>query len=924
MVQDPYGRMWLGTTKGLFSFDGADFTYRTFRDSTSQNITAVFCDSLNVYMGFDDGKLVSRSLRSWKKEFTIEDTLQAPIVKIHVDTSGKIWIATYGKGLFIREGAKLENISTDEGLPGNEIYAMAASKDGAIWIGTDGGFTKCTLSKGKPVLQTFTVKDGLSDEIVRCLAIDNLGKIWIGTQDHGVCTFDPSKNEFSIPPFSHNWDHGPVNALAIKDNNRLMIGTIGKGLVSISLHDNFHPVVYNQSTGYDNIKVSDIMEDSEGNFWVVSPSRGLDQFPALFQWLKPSDKEIKNQIQAVLYDSHSHLWFATLEGLFRSTIDSSGNNNTIRVKLKPGLKQPVITSIYEDTHQNLWIGTFDEGLFLSPADHGTFIQIRQTDGLSNDNVLAISGDQLHVWFATLGGVTRCNVQSHIEDKRDLFFENFTAKSGLNSNYLYQTFIDSRGRVWFATDGNGLKVFDGKDFTTYENADTFKINTVYSITEDKSGNIWFSTPSTGLFKFDGKNFTNYGLESGLSDLAISGITSDANGDIIILENDAIDILEQKTNQVRRYRGKWMFEGISPNLNAFFRDPFGNIWIATKKGILKYYSPSPEYSHEAKLEIRQVMVYLEPIDFRVTPVLSHNQNHLTFDFQAFWNSDPSQIRYRYMLVGHDLDWIRTKDERAIYPELKPGSYTFKIQATIHHNFDDAQTAVYSFTVKTPFWTTWWFVSIMLLTGMLLIYFLIKERDRRREREEKLKRERIEFQFENLKSQINPHFLFNSFNTLATLVEEDQEIALNYIDHLADFYRSLLSFKDVDLITLQKEIELTNNYIFLLKQRFGDRLIVENRIREEDLQLKIPPLTLQLLIENAVKHNVVSKEFPLTVEIFTKDGKFICVKNMRQQKNGVESTGFGLQNIRARSELLGRRDFEVIQVENYFQVNVPLFNP
>ena len=89
-------------------------------------------------------------------------------------------------------------------------------------------------------------------------------------------------------------------------------------------------------------------------------------------------------------------------------------------------------------------------------------------------------------------------------------------------------------------------------------------------------------------------------------------------------------------------------------------------------------------------------------------------------------------------------------------------------------------------------------------------------------------------------------------------------------------------------------------------------------------VMPLALQMLVENAVKHNVVSKEFPLTVEIFTKDGKFICVKNMRQQKNGVESTGFGLQNIRARSELLGRRDFEVIQVENYFQVNVPLFNP
>ncbi len=104
-----------------------------------------------------------------------------------------------------------------------------------------------------------------------------------------------------------------------------------------------------------------------------------------------------------------------------------------------------------------------------------------------------------------------------------------------------------------TDGNGLKVFEKNKFKTYDLIDTIQVHTVYSIAEDLEGNIWFSTPSDGIFEFDGEEFRNYGLTAGISDLSINGIASDANGDIVILENDAIDVLERQTSQVRRYRG-----------------------------------------------------------------------------------------------------------------------------------------------------------------------------------------------------------------------------------------------------------------------------------------------------------------------------------------------------------------------------------
>ena len=160
LTQDPFGRMWLGTTKGLFSFDGSEYNYINLRDSTTQNITAVLCDSEFVYMGFEDGKLLQRSLKSWKAEFNRLESFDASIVSIGIDKLHRRWMATYGKGLYIRDGMKLLHVGTEEGLPGNEIYAMTISEKGVVWLGTDGGLSKCTIVSGKPVITNYTVKDG--------------------------------------------------------------------------------------------------------------------------------------------------------------------------------------------------------------------------------------------------------------------------------------------------------------------------------------------------------------------------------------------------------------------------------------------------------------------------------------------------------------------------------------------------------------------------------------------------------------------------------------------------------------------------------------------------------------------------------------------------------------------------------------------
>ncbi|MBX7140069.1 MAG: histidine kinase [Chitinophagales bacterium] len=916
-VVDQYGMMWVGTSRGLYNFDGSYFHTQSLRDSSSAAITALATVGDTLWVGFSDGKLLHRSIRIWKKETTSDTAFRAGITNIVVSNEGDLFVSTYGDGLYLRHEGTWIHYAAPQQLPANEIYCMKRSDDGVIWIGTDEGLSECRFDKSQLRTVTYSTKDGLKDQIVKSIYIDRKQQVWAGTYSGGISLFDRAAHRFITFPISNNWIYGPVTAIAVQSDRRVFVGTQNNGVISFSIDNMQHPTVFNESGGYENSKVTSILIDEEGNFWVTTKNNSLDMFPGLFQW----EPALGQEVLCMNYNTADRgVWYATLEGLQYLTFDSSGASPR-SISLMSGGRIPVITTICLDAEKNLWVGTLDEGVFLLPRGKEPAIQFRETNGLANNNVLSISAGDEFIWFATLGGASRCTFR-HIDFRKSKpVFENFTEEKGLNSSYVYQILDDSKGRTWFATDGEGLKCFVNGKFTTIEKIDSLKVKTVYSLTEDRLGNIWFSTPSSGIFRFDGKNYDHFGEKEGVTDLAITAIVADKNNDILLIEKDGLEVYEHESGQIRRYLDRSFFEDIEPNINGYFRDASENIWIPSAKGVLKYFPPDSTFSDQARLELTRVQLFLQPFDFLSKSKFSHSNNHLTFEFQGFWNYNPSQIRYRYKLEGYDLDWIRTRDERVIYPNLPAGHYTFMVQATIHHNFNDVITRSYAFTINPPFWKTWWFITISAMMATAIIYFLVKWREQQIEREAAMRRQAIEFQLENLKTQINPHFLFNSFNTLSTLIEEDQRLAVTYVENLSDFYRHSLKFKDTDLIALNEEKELTDNYVFLLKQRHGDSLRINFHLRPEDLNYLIPPLTLQLLIENSVKHNIVSREKPLTV-IIESHGQELTVKNNLQPRTSpITSTGMGMKNINARFELLGGKPISVAKTNSHFIVTVHL---
>jgi len=190
-------------------------------------------------------------------------------------------------------------------------------------------------------------------------------------------------------------------------------------------------------------------------------------------------------------------------------------------------------------------------------------------------------------------------------------------------------------------------------------------------------------------------------------------------------------------------------------------------------------------------------------------------------------------------------------------------------------------------------------------------------------KLEKENTQSKFEILKSEVNPHFLFNSLNNLIGLIEENQSVAANYVQGLSNVYLYVLKSKEKELVELWQEINFVESYSFLLQRRFGSNIIFNINIDEAYFKQYVPPLCMELLIENAVKHNVITNEKPLTIDIYIEDEALVVQNNLQLKSIPEVSTKIGLQNIEKRYHFLTDRKVEISKTKRLFKVKLPLLD-
>lgn len=918
------GYIYAGTTNGLYSFDGINFKKIKFsHPGIKDTVTAIFQDhNKRLWVGFKNGKIA-------KKVNDIIEYLQqgkgksdASITSFVQDKFNNLWYATNGEGIYYFNKGKRLSINSADGLSDLHVRTLSMAKNGDILASTDQGINICRLVNGKVQVTVIGPKNGLPDYYVTALTPAGNDSYWVGMQEKGFCLYDHSTGKITVTGANENWQYGQINDLLVSQKS-LWIATEEYGLLKQTGVNN--PVTEFKTGSVVYNKIYNLIQDNEGNIWMTTATDLVALTGDKLKLLPLYSPEIFESIHATLCDYQNNFWISTKAGLIKYSF-INGSYAEKKYSFSGLNNMTDITSLYQDNNHNIWIGTMGKGILILNPENGLYRNLTENPLLINSSILSITGRDSTVCAGGLEGVAMIfkitKKNKSISEKYS--FTNYNDIENVGNNYIYNVFKDSRGRIWFGTDGKGITVLENEKLTNYNKSNGLKDDHIYSFAEDAAGDIWFNTEGAGIYRFDGKTFKNYNTADGISDLKITALKTGPLGNIILVNKKGIDILHIATGSMSYLSGKQGMNAVNTDMGSVAQDTAGNIVLSTLNGIVVY-TPIEYAVYQPKTIIENVQLYLADIDKNVKGNFKFDQNSFLFNFTGLYYTSPDDVRFQYKLEGLDTAWIMTRDRSVTFLRLQPGKYKFHVRSSLNENFDLADEATYEFVIEKPLWKRTWFIifSTLLLTAFLVWY--MKRRERHLKKVQQLNEEKIQFQFQVLRTQVNPHFLFNSFNTLISYIEEEPGQAVDYVEHLSDFFRNIVKYRDHDIITLGEEIEVLKTYFYLQQKRYGSNLILNSSLTEDEKSsIFIPPLTMQLLIENAIKHNAVSKETPLTITISIENQKQLIIKNNINPKITRESgEGMGLQNIVNRYNLLSKEQVSVNNNGTDFTVILPVLN-
>ena len=315
-----------------------------------------------------------------------------------------------------------------------------------------------------------------------------------------------------------------------------------------------------------------------------------------------------------------------------------------------------------------------------------------------------------------------------------------------------------------------------------------------------------------------------------------------------------------------------------------------------------------------------------------LMSYPKGFLSIDIITYVIIYSYSLGIPFMIVAYFINWYLDKNigwlknplKRFILNALLEVGWALILILIVHYFFlykirGAEMQEIYEKTINAIIYATF-FIVVSIVAKNTLFFF--RSWKQAAVNEEKLKREILLVEFEALKSQVNPHFLFNNLTALTSLVYKDQDKAALFIDQLANVFRYTLEFSEKEVVDLATEKKLLNTVAFLYRIRYDESLQLNIDLPEEKNRYVIP-MALQMLLENAIKHNKLSTKNPLKVEI-KQEGNYIFVKNNLQPKTTIQhSNKLGLNNIQSRYKYLSDKEVSIEKTEKYFHVKIPVLN-
>lgn len=507
-----------------------------------------------------------------------------------------------------------------------------------------------------------------------------------------------------------------------------------------------------------------------------------------------------------------------------------------------------------------------------------------------------------------------------------------ARSGKKS-YIIWAASDRQGRYWLNDARNGFLRLN-KNQKTFEWQSTHHLSELYkgykSFAVDHNNNFWMPAQGLGLVQYNParNSYRVWAEKEGVGQHNYGMGSVDNAGKIWIGFYNRFWVVNPAKNHARSFQ-LLVNEGEYQYINYFTNLPNGNI-LASLKGYLVEFIPNL-YGREK----RPPQMLINSVSTNDTSYLATNaskdislgveENTFSIDYSVLASQQANS--YWLKLEGYDDKWIHAGSKTlASYTKIPGGDYTFRVKA-VDPDFETAEATI-RLHIDTEFYNRKWFKGLVF--GILIALAGTFWRYRNQQTSQvyqlqmqatRLERDKTDIQYQNLINQLNPHFLFNSLTSLNSLIVTEPKQASRFLQKLSAIYRYILQNKEKETVSLEHELNFVRHYIDLQKSRFDEGLQVELDVAEEYLDRGIVPVTLQNLLENAIKHNTVEDDKPLLIRVFVA-GEYLCVENTLQRRKFVETSNKqGLDSLKTLYRYLSDLPIVIAETESTFTVKVPM---
>jgi ligand-binding sensor domain-containing protein len=882
IAQDASGFMWFGTQDGLNRYDGKEFKVYLPKNGRGQNlpsnlIASLFFDQTIqlLWVGTSRGVCIydpkKDSILNITRLFPFAHPLESVNVKRIISfKKGEYWIVTFSNGLIsINTDQKkvsyyFNDLSNEKKVSGiilhqnrlvvallQQLYELVPhqggylpqsllgngvfpeikelhSSDSSLWLGTlsTGFITINRLYSSNPIVKASEPQAGG----INAFITDQSGNLWMGTRGKGVLLYGLANNEVRYTPNekynTRSLGKNFVLALFRDRQGIIWVGLSGGGVAKFDpLRHQFNTVSNEPNNNYslpDNM-VFCLQSSANGNYYVGTQNSGLAEWnPATdnFTTFPGSSRfgSVNNTIYDMEEDSQGNIWVAGWGGLMQlnsKTKQLRYDNESTELAAKK------IYAVHKLNSADSLVVAGENGLAFFSLKDRKWKSWSGTGHSKNFSGRHIFEDSTGiVWICTVGeGLLRYDHRSN-----DLQAVTSIQTYSFNVRHLYQ----KEGRFWLATD-NGIVIYDylsnrvEKQFVLSDNNQS---GVCYAISEDDNGFMWVSS-NTGLYRIHPGTLqtVNYDIDNGLN----------------FLEFNTACVLKEKN-------GTLLFGGVG-GITRF--NP-----LSLKQNL---FSPRPLITALYINDTAWTTVTSIPTVKDIK--LSYKQNFVTIYFSATNFSNQNKTSFTYRLKGLNDEWISNGNRNFVnYTALQPGSYVFELKSANSDGKSCEGITQLNLYITPPLWQTWWLRGIALLVIAAIVLFFIKRTMYNIRKEASLNQKIAESEMTALRAQMNPHFIFNSLNSINSfIVENKTHLASDYLTKFSRLMRLILDNSKNESITLEKEMETLKLYLLMESIRFDKKfdytIFIEPGIDQE--QVRVPPMIIQPYVENSIWHGLLHKK-------------------------------------------------------------------